>query len=187
MPARTQKTPPHLNPEVKRLDARERQRHYQEEVAPRYRRSDQQRRRLPLYILRCEPERAPLKPRPAGYILGFNTLKALLNYLAICHAGVCPPRRDDDHLEVIAQVYQHISDLRAQGDDLDLDAALTATTARIVRAALQRNGDNISHAAAAIGVSRSKFYDLMARAGVHAPHARRGRPRSRTSGRSIDG
>lgn len=114
-------TPPHLTPEVKRLDAEERRQYYLEEIAPRYRRSESQRRRLPHYILRCEPLSTSRTISVEGYILGFNTLKALLDYLAICHAGVSPPRRGHDHVELIIKVYEDISAMRSLGDELKLD------------------------------------------------------------------
>ena len=116
--------PPHLNPTLKKLDNRELQRHYREEITHLYRRTVRQRQRLPHYILRCESERHPLISQHTSTILGFNTRKSLLTYLAESHAGESPPLHQRVHLHVIAEVYQQIQDLRsAVGDPLvDLDA-----------------------------------------------------------------
>lgn len=114
-----------LTSRLRRFSPKELQQYYLEEVAPRYRRTLRQRRRLPHYILRCEPERS------AGYIYGFNTLRALLDYLSICHAGVCPPSRSSigqggrSRVETITLLHEKLSAMRAQGDaQVNLEAVV---------------------------------------------------------------
>lgn len=61
-------------------------------------------------------------------------------------------------------------------DELDLELAINNTIRRVIELALSRSDGNITHAAEAARVSRSRFYDMMNKVGLETK-PKRGRPR----------